>query len=296
MVSGNSAVETITSDPVMVEVPEAEKKSVKIAVDKTTEKEELSDSIERLEITGERRSYRQPERIRVVERGYSRSRSRSPPYRKRPLTDCTVLTSTKSLHKILDEEEDACIETLKGQLVYITSHAFHTADLQKWSWLFQLGVAESWNQKPMPYLSGHGFQYELPRGGGVRGGVDYYDDGYNVRYDHRGGPVPVAKLGGAFKLIRGDSEGAGKVKFVMAVQTKSDGSWVKLVVSQSRQAAASNAFHEILNGHSIVFLGAVLRDTAIPAENPNKKARRLQRVGSVTAAEEVEQGVIGIIC
>ncbi|KAH9204502.1 hypothetical protein DL95DRAFT_398443, partial [Leptodontidium sp. 2 PMI_412] len=169
MVPGNSTVETITSDPVMVEVPEAEKKSVKTAVDKTAEKEELSGSIERLEATDERRSYRQPERIRVVERGYSRSRS--PPYRKRPLTDCTVLISTKSLLKTLDEEEDACVETLKGQLVYITSHTFHTADLQKWSWLFQLGVAESWNQKPMPYLNGHGFQYELPRGGGVRGGV-----------------------------------------------------------------------------------------------------------------------------
>jgi len=300
MTSGNSAAETITSDPVIIEAPNAEKVNPEIdaktpTVEPATEddKLELEHGVRNITIEEPRERIR--ERRVVYPRDYSRSRS--PVYRvdshRRPTTECTVLSNTASLNTIL-EEGDACIETLKGRLVYVTSHDFHTADLQKLSWLFQFGVQESWIQKPTNFLPGNAMQFDLPNRG--RGRVDYYDDDFD-RYDNgpRGGPVPMARLGSALQIFKDDSQ-TSKVKFVTVVSAKNDSSWVKMTINHSRQAAAAEICHEILNNHTIVFVGAVLKNVAIPAENPNKKARKLQRVGSVQEAEEVDQGIIGVIC
>jgi hypothetical protein len=302
MTSGNAVVETITSDPVIVEVSDAQKSTANVdaetgVVEETPQKDEaIEDEMQRLEIGEDRRrpSYRQPTRkIRV---NYSRSRSRSrSPYR-HPMTECTVLANTASLNTIL-EETDSCVETIKGQLVYTTTHPFHSADLQKLSWLFQIGIPECWIQKPTTFFPGSGVQFSLPRGGHGRGRNEFYDDGYDVRYDNGRGPVALARLGSALCIFKDDTDPmTSKVKFVTAVQVKNDSSWIKLVVSHSRQAAAADICHELLNNHSIIFVGAVLRNIAVPADNPNMPLKKLQRVASVKEAEEVDQGVIGVIC
>lgn len=305
MTSGNAAAEAITSDPVIIEVSDAAKPTSVVSQygrveEETPEiKETLEDGIRNIDIAEpcERIERHQPARVSYP-RTYSRSRS--PLYRveaahRRPSAECIVLANTASLNSILDEG-DACVETLKGRLVYVTSHDFHAADLQKLSWLFQFGVSESWIQKPTTFLPGNAMQFDLPNRG--RGRHDFYDDDYD-RFDNgsRGGPIPMAQLGSALRTFKDDADPlTSKVKFVTVVGVKNDSSWVKMTVSHSRQAAASQIFHEILNNHSVIFVGAVLRNVAIPAENPNKKARKLQRVASVQEAEELEPGVIGIIC
>lgn len=117
-----------------------------------------------------------------------------------------------------------------------------------------------------------------------------YDDGYNSR-----DVVPIARLGAALNVFKDDAA-AAKVKFVTAVQGKRDAGWVKVVVSYTRQAAAVDIFHEILNGHSVLFVGAVLKDVAVPIEGVGRQMGKIQRVGSLKEAEEVGEGVVGVIC
>jgi hypothetical protein len=294
MTSGNVAPETITSEPVIVNVPNAEKSTAEVNDKKGVEETKVEPIVnepgpgERERIIEERRSYRQP--VRVVQRDYSRSRSP----RRAVGFEVDVLTNTTSLNHIL-ADTDVCVETIRGQLIYMTSHPFHTGDLQKFEWLFHLGTLESWIQKPMP----NSVQFDLPRAGPQNRQV-YYDDGYDAPYNNgfrSGGPVPIARLGAALRIFKEDSDPlVSKVKFLTVVQVRNDSAWVKLIVSHSRQAAASDVCHELLNGHSIIFMGAVLRDVAVPAENQYLKAKKLVRVASVEEAEKVEEGVIGVIC
>jgi len=141
-------------------------------------------------------------------------------------------------------------------------------------------------------------QFNAPMG---RARNEYFDGGYD-RFDNgsRAGPVAMAKLGTALKVF-GDEQGAKgewneKIKFLVVLNSKNDSGWVKMLVCYSRQAAASEILHALLNGHSVAFVGAVLQTVPVPAENPNKKARKLVRVGSVEEAENVEHGAIGVIC
>lgn len=308
MTSSSAPTETIASEPVIVEVPSAEKPvdeagDKKVADEKTVEEKKTvdqekiertpvkSEKVEYEQVIGayeERRSDRQP--VRVIHREYSRSRSRS--QRRGPGVVVKMVNDTTSLNNVL-AETDACVETLKGQLIYITSHPFHTADLQKYEWLFHMGASESWIQKPTPNL----MQFDLPRGGPGR--PIYYEDGYEPPFNNgfRQGPVPIARLGAALRIFKDDTDpSTSQVKFVTVVQIKSDSSWVKLLVSHSRQAAAADVCHELLNGHSILFMGAVLKDVALPAENQYDKTRKLVRVENVKEAEGVEEGVVGVIC
>jgi hypothetical protein len=299
MTSGNAAVETITSDPVIVEVADAQKPVVDVkneesTAEKAAEKDSPLDE-EMRNLGLDNREYRRPvhrEPRDVYVRDYSRSRS--PANRRRPACD-VVLTNSAALNNILNET-DACVETVRGVLVYLTTHPFHTADLQKIAWLFTIGVVDGWSQKPTAYLAGNGFQFDMPRGNMARGERnDFYDDGYDLRYGNKLTPVPTARLGAALRILKDDAD-AAKVKFVIAIQAKNEAGWVKLMVCHSRQAAVAEIFHEILNNHTIAFVGAVLRDVGVPTNNPNVMPKRLQRVGSVKEAEEVDPSVIGVIC
>lgn len=130
-------------------------------------------------------------------------------------------------------------------------------------------------------------QFDSPSRGRDR--FDYYDDDLDR--------VPMARLGSALRIFKDDSDPlTSKVKFVTIATAKNDSGFFKIVISHSRQAAASDILNMIFNNHSVVFVGAVLRSVAIPAENPNKKARKLQPVKSVQDAENVDHGVIGVIC
>ena len=81
-----------------------------------------------------------------------------------------------------------------------------------------------------------------------------------------------------------------------AVQGNAGDNGVKLIVSYTRQAATVDIFHQILNNQSILFVGAVLCDVAVPVEAAGRKHVKVQRVNSVKEAEDVGKGVIGVIC
>lgn len=222
-------------------------------------------------------------------------RGRSPPYRNPNASRDAihVIANTKQFNAILSES-DICIETPNSSSqTFVTTHPFHSADLKMLSWLFSVGIPDAWVQKPTSFVSSGGFQFDLPHGGRPFNNYGSYDDGFSSR-----DIVSIAKLGAALNIFKDDSEkyGTSKVKFVTAVQGKTNGGWVKLIVSHTRQSAAVDIFLEILNNSSIVFVGAVLQNVTIPSGASKNKSVKVEKVCSVKEAEEVGKGVIGVIC
>jgi hypothetical protein len=225
-------------------------------------------------------------------RPFIRERSYSPDLRRE---DMPMLRSTADLNEILNET-DISVEIYRRGLFYIANHPFEAADIKKLSWLFTIGRVDSWVQKPTVIYNAAGrMQREFFNLNGELD-VDRYDDHLD-RYDMRSS-VGIARLGSALRLFKNDTEkyGTAKVKFLIVVQGKAPGISM-LLVSHSRQAAMVDILHEILNGFSILFVGAVLKDVSIPVEFVHKDhVVKFQPVSSIQEAEEVGEGVVGIIC
>lgn len=204
-----------------------------------------------------------------------------------------LLTNASDLTSILFEP-DVIVETFGVGPIYIVNLAFSADDLAQLSWLFTLEpTPEPWTAKPAP----------LSHAGPQRFQRDHYAQPYLPRHrydDRREGSLnaPIVRLGCALRLLGADDDAAAeKVKFVMCVQRDSSPGLVRQLVSYSRRAAAVDIFYEILNANSILFVGAVLKDVPVPVEVPRRGSGvTFQRVGSVKEAEEVGEGVIGVIC
>lgn len=267
--------------------------------EKATNKEDvLAENLENLEVNPEPRTGRG---VRVIR--HNRNFSPPPPPRRfgsPAVYEVPTLVNTAALNDIILNEPDTCADTIDGHLVYITNTAFHGVDLEKISWILKVGIQDSWVQKPINHLTANGMQFDLPPGNlRRRNGYIEYEDRYDDYDMPRGRDTPIVRLGHALRVFRTDEKryGTEKVKFVIAVQGRRNAGWLKLVVSHSRQAAAVDIFHEVLNNQSIVFVGAVLKDVAIPVEAPNRQpAVKFQRVGSLKEAENVGEGVVGVIC
>lgn len=317
MTPPNAAVEPITSDLVIIdssETQEASESSKAAATEKATEtpKEAATENIAKKPEDPAESVYfsdndgREPRRFNRPLRAISRERSFSPPPRPRGFStqiyDIPSLINTASLNDFINQP-DTCANTATNSMIYIANNPFHATELDKISWIFKIGIQDTWVRKPASFLTSNGYQFDLPPRNSRPRAVEYncYDDRY---YDDFDGHMnrrntPIARLGTSLRLFKDDSEkyGTKKVKFMIAVQGKGNAAWLKLVISHSRQAAAVDIFHEILNGHSIQFVGAVLQDVVIPVQARNKQpAIKFQRVGSLKEAEEVGKGVIGVIC
>ena len=211
------------------------------------------------------------------------------------------LINTKSLNEFI-KKDDVCVGMANSQLVYIANHPFQAADLDKISWIFNTGPQDTWMQKPTVIASAEGYKFDFAgKKRERRGRYNVYDNPettYNDGYYGPGArPASIARLGTALRVFRSDEKkyGTDKVKFVIAVQGKNNARWLKLVVSHSRQAALVDIFHELLSGHSIQFVGAVLMNVVVPFEGSQKKVR-LQRMASLKEAKEVGSDAIGVIC
>jgi hypothetical protein len=213
-----------------------------------------------------------------------------------------ALLSTSDLESLLSSSTaDALVEAYRGQMTYVVTHPFHETDVQKLSWLFWLGKVDSWVTRPANFDAGAGngdgnMAFDLaPASGGYRDReIIRYDD----RYDRA--EIPIVRLGHALRVFPSSEEAASetsRVKFLIVIGSKSTSETVKLVVSYSREAAMAQIVYEVLNGYSILFVGAVLRDMVVPTGfSYRRPVVKFSRVGSLREAEEIGEGVVGIIC
>ena len=298
MASGTAPAEPITAEPVIVEESDAPKLTgdalrPEPAVDKTPAR-----------AAGEEAAEDEDADIHIRRGGRGRRRGRSyTPSPPRFLGRATIreirdnvvlLKNANSLNDLVLEPMDgyweASASLQRGS--YITSYAFHQAGVENISWLLTMGMLDAWVQRPLSHSIPQGFQFELPPE--VVRRPQYYDSRYGGAQD----PVPLARLGSAFRVFKNDSDEymTSKVKFVVAVQATGCASWYKLAIGHSRQTALATIYHEMLNSNSIAFVGAVLQEASIPVGFPTKLGVKLKKANSIRELEEMEEGVIGIIC
>ncbi|KAH8749442.1 hypothetical protein BGZ57DRAFT_915092 [Hyaloscypha finlandica] len=260
------------------------------------------------------------------QRSRTRSRSRTPPPR-RESTAHPLIKNSSSIEKFLRAQKpDALAEIQTGpdyynrHLVHVTTHSTAAEELAKLDWVFRIGMVDSWVTKPPGGVFGVGRAFGIPGApntDGIRNrrGGEFVVVDEGQRFDDRGAErtsVPVVRLGEVFRLLPSSSSASSdeeqihiseelvkqekKVKFLTIIQGRSGVGYCKLLVSYSRQAALVDIFHEIVNAHSVLFVGAVLRDTVVPLEVQKVLSVNFRKVGGVEEAEALEEGIIGVIC
>lgn len=135
---------------------------------------------------------------------------------------------------------------------------------------------------------------------GGRGRVEIFEDRYGNQFEDRfeRSGIPLVKLGETFTTIFKDGGDEG-VKFLTVIQGKGTSGWLKLITSYSKKNALVDLFHEILNGFSILFVGAVLADVDLSniwKLEGSKDEYIFKKVGTVDEARALEGHVIGVIC
>lgn len=167
-----------------------------------------------------------------------------------------------------------------GVSYYVATYPFTDQDIESVKWLFEYGrVDGGWSDKPMPVY--------IPNP--ARGYIELTTHPFER---------PIMKLTTALKPIPASAE--AKVKYFAVLQSKSYQSSHKLVVAATRRGFAMDLFHEFLNGNSIIFTGAVLKEVTLGAASPPPASnRQFKKVGSVEEAvllSSMDQNIVGVIC
>lgn len=310
--SSTKPTEPITSEPVIVPSP-----NTKDSTSKELEPETIDARLQRLEnlvLPPKLVESRTPSRSPSITR-HRRSRSRELPIRRErerynsPLReDLVTFTNSTSLEDFLSKTSsspDALVEIQSGlgrcntYMIHLTTVPTHQAELDKHSWIVTAGLEDCWVQKSGGRET---LRFDNPgaaaRGG--RGRVEIFEDRYGNQFEDRfeRSGIPLVKLGETFTTIFKDGGDEG-VKFLTVIQGKGTSGWLKLITSYSKKNALVDLFHEILNGFSILFVGAVLADVDLSniwKLEGSKDEYIFKKVGTVDEARALEGHVIGVIC
>lgn len=174
-----------------------------------------------------------------------------------------VIENSKSLEAILYGTDIYAQLPHQGfQMAYITSHNLHPTDVEKVSWLLTMGVPDAWVQQvPQAHPIVRGPVHELPQGRRRYHPVEPMYPKFNCE----GPAITFIRLGAALRVFDENHLCTQAIKFLIAVDSKYNSSWAKLMICYTRQAALTTIVHEILCDNSISFVGAVLSNAPIPA-------------------------------
>ncbi len=170
-----------------------------------------------------------------------------------------------------DFEGSVEINTRRRDIAYVATYPYSDANVQKFSWLFMLGRLDTWVTEPQTPSQ------------------------YNAVQHYRRPNIGIQNIRLSAPALDMDVDDEPGVKFLFVTQEKDGLQTFKLTVSDSKPAAGIDMYYELLQGHSIVFVGAVLKDAPVPMMS-RYPAFEFKRVGSAEEAENLAEGVVGVIC
>lgn len=230
------------------------------------------------------------------------------PVRIRNVNETLLLSSSSSLlEKLNDYDGVADVPFPARGGVYLTTYPFSDRDVQKWSWVLGSGVEESYINEPKKRKVKNDEDDSDSDDDFVRGRNNFHiynDNRRRVRspgYDPCGNEMASVFLSRALDTKIVPEDGEDKAKFIIVVQNKSkngsSGSSAKLLVAESRKAAAMLMFYEVINGVSIMFVGAVPADAKLTTSKKKKKVE-FKRTETFEEAIQLckEDGVVGVVC
>ena len=235
--------------------------------------------------------YRRPRRIR---QNYIRRYSVSPVRIRQPgARDATTLLTSSSqlLDKASKYDGIADLPFPARGSVYLTTFPFTDKDVKKWSWLFSLGVEDTFlaesGRGRMSGFDSDGEDAGFPTVRPVRRGRNrspFYDPGTT--------DIPSVYLSRALDTSVVSDETAN-VNFLIVTQNRHRPAGSKLLVAEGRKAAGMLMYYEVLKGDSIMFVGAVVQQPGKKTVHPKK----YKKVDTFEEAVEVQEaGFVGVIC
>jgi hypothetical protein len=176
--------------------------------------------------------------------------------------------------------------------IYLTTYPFTDKDVKKWSWLFSLGVEET-------------FLVESGRGRGRVGEGDSDEEGgvstvRPVRRRRDRSPfyndpgtidLPSVYLSRALdeEIVPEDTK---DVRYLIVIQNRHRPAGSKLLVAESRKAAGMMMYYELLRADSVVFVGA-----AVGLGNKSVHPKKFMKAETLADALKLkEEGFVGVVC
>lgn len=206
----------------------------------------------------------------------------------------TIMNSSADLLAKLSKPDGVVDMPYPGRgSVYLSTFPFTDKDVKKYSWLFSLGVEDTFLEERGRGRVAEGNDSDsdndewLPNVRSVRRGRDrspYYDSRSNI-------DIPSVFLSRALdaEVV---PEAMPNLRYLIVTQNRHRPAGTKLLVAESRKAAAMLMYYELLKGDSILFVGATVH--ACKKIVHPKKFKRVETVEEVMKAQE--EGFVGVIC
>jgi hypothetical protein len=233
-------------------------------------------------------------RSRPRRRGGARRYSPSPIGRVYPQTEPFVVPAVTSSGKLLSH-----VDTLDGIVdlpfparssVYLTTFPFTERDVKKYTWLFANGTEDVFLADPRG-MHAEDVEYD---NGPYPVIVNSHRRVRDTYYEPTNEDIPLIQLSRALDTAVVPEDNTDKdLRYWIVVQNKARPKSVKLVVAESRKAAGIFIYYEALNGNSVVFVGAVVkqRKNGVPL-----KVKRVASLEDAIKMKEEEEEVVGIVC
>lgn len=277
---------TINTKPAVDE--KKKKDDVECTCDASKPKLVRQDSIESINSIDD--DYRRPRRVRP---NYIRRYSISPVRIRQPNsrdTTSVITSSAQLLEKVSKYDGIADMPFPARGSVYLTTFPFTDRDVKKWSWLFSLGIEDTFlvesGRGRVTDNDSDGEDATFPHVRPIRRGRDrspYYDPGT--------ADIPSAFLSRALdtEIVPEDTE---KIKYIIVTQNRHRPAGSKLLYAESRKAAGMLMFYELLKGDSIMFVGAMLHQ-----EKKNIHPKKFKMVQTLEEGLQAQdEGFVGVVC
>lgn len=196
-----------------------------------------------------------------------------------------IVSKINSSTQLLDSvgKDDSVVELPAPAIrnVYLTTYPFGDKDVKKWSWLFAAGIEdESVIQSTRDTI---GDQPSVER-------VRIRNDGF-VPYDPERVDIPSVFLSRALDTEVVPEDTKHNVRYLIVTQKRLRPTGAKLIVAESRKAAAIQIYYSMLKGNPVSFVGATVHQCKTVHPRKYRKVNSLEEAMSIQ-----DEGFVGIVC
>jgi hypothetical protein len=170
--------------------------------------------------------------------------------------------------------------------IYLTTFPFTDRDVKKWSWLFSLGIEDTFLAEDVSFHDCDSEDERRPRYRPVQRRRDR-----SPEYDSYAVDISSVCLSRALdtEVV---PEGTDGLRYVIVIKNRHRPAGSKLLVGESRKAAGMLMYYELLKGDSVMFVGAMMGPTK-NGTHP-KKFRKVESVGEAGMVQQ--EGFVGVVC
>ncbi|KAJ4312293.1 hypothetical protein N0V94_007521 [Neodidymelliopsis sp. IMI 364377] len=198
--------------------------------------------------------------------------------------DRCVKSSTQLLERIGVDDSIIDLPIIGRGNIYLATYDFGDKDVKKWSWLFAANIEEE-HLTETSRVDSNG--NDVPGVERVRQRPSNFSTIYNAGHID----IPCVYLSRALDIEVVPEDTEHQVRYFIVTKNRGHVPGSQLLVAESRKAAGTMMFYEILKGDSVVFVGATVHQCQTVQPKKFKKVASLEEAISVQ-----DEGYVGIVC